>query len=114
MIYNFVVIIMARAGLQDKKWNSFLSNFQVEISFFLIFSTLNAKPFKLYSSDPPPDIFQLVQFSSVTQLYPTLSDPMDYIACQASLSITNSRGLPKLMSIESVMPSNHLILWQLS
>ena len=31
-------------------------------------------------------------------------------ACQASLSITNSRNLPKLMSIESVMPSNHLIL----
>ena len=32
-------------------------------------------------------------------------------ACQASLSITNSWSLPKLMSIESVMPSNHLILW---
>ena len=31
-------------------------------------------------------------------------------ACQASLSITNSRSLLKLMSIESVMPSNHLIL----
>ena len=31
-------------------------------------------------------------------------------ACQASLSITNSRSSPKLMSIESVMPSNHLIL----
>ena len=31
-------------------------------------------------------------------------------ARQASLSITNSRSLPKLMSIESVMPSNHLIL----
>ena len=31
-------------------------------------------------------------------------------ACQASLSITNSRRLLKLMSIESVMPSNHLIL----
>ena len=29
---------------------------------------------------------------------------------QAFLSITNSRSLPKLMSIESVMPSNHLIL----
>ena len=29
---------------------------------------------------------------------------------QASLSITNSRSLPKLMSIESVMPSKHLIL----
>ena len=31
-------------------------------------------------------------------------------APQASLSITNSRSPPKLMSIESVMPSNHLIL----
>ena len=31
-------------------------------------------------------------------------------ACQASLSITISQSLPRLMSIESVMPSNHLIL----
>ena len=31
-------------------------------------------------------------------------------AHQASLSVTNSRSLPKLMSIESVMPSSHLIL----
>ena len=31
-------------------------------------------------------------------------------ACQASLSITNSHSLLKLMSIQSVMPSNHLIL----
>ena len=31
-------------------------------------------------------------------------------ACQASLSITNSRSLLKLMSSESVIPSNHLIL----
>ena len=31
-------------------------------------------------------------------------------ACQASLSITNSRSLLKLMSIMSVIPSNHLIL----
>ena len=30
-------------------------------------------------------------------------------ACQASLSITNSRSLLKLKSIESVMPSNHLV-----
>ena len=35
-------------------------------------------------------------------------------ACQASLFITNSQSLPKLMPIESVMPSNHLILcWPL-
>ena len=32
-------------------------------------------------------------------------------ACQDSLSITNSWSLLKLMSIESVMPSNHLILY---
>ena len=32
-------------------------------------------------------------------------------ACQASLSITNFQSLLKLMSIESVMPSNHLILF---
>ena len=31
-------------------------------------------------------------------------------ACQASLSIVNSQSLPELMSIESVMPSSHLIL----
>ena len=48
-------------------------------------------------------------FSSVTQSCPTLSTPWT-AACQASLSITNSQSLLKLMSIESVMPSNHLIL----
>ena len=50
-----------------------------------------------------------IQFSSVTQLCPTLCDAMDY-SMQASLSISNSQSLLKLMSIESVMPSNHLIL----
>ena len=45
-----------------------------------------------------------IQFSSVAQSCLTFSDPM------ASLSITNSWSLPKLISIESVMPSNHLIL----
>ena len=49
-----------------------------------------------------------VQFSSVTKLCPTLCDPWT-AAHQASLSITSSRSLHKLMSIESVMPSNHLI-----
>ena len=50
-----------------------------------------------------------VQFSSVAQSCPILCDPMN-CRRQASLSITNSWSLPKLMSIESVMPSNHLIL----
>ena len=49
------------------------------------------------------------QFTSVTQSCPTLCDPWT-AACQASLSIANSQSLLKLMSIESVMPFNHLIL----
>ena len=49
------------------------------------------------------------QFSSVAQSCPTLWDPWT-TARQASLSITNSWSLPKLMSIESVMPSSHLTL----
>ena len=51
------------------------------------------------------------QFSSVQSLSHVRLFVTPWItACQASLSITNSRSLPKLMSIESVMPSNHLIL----
>ena len=50
-----------------------------------------------------------VQFSSVTQLCLIFATPWT-AACQASLSITNSCSLPKSMSIESVMSSNHLIL----
>ena len=34
-------------------------------------------------------------------------------ACQASLSITNSQSLLKFRSIQSVMPSYHLVLWSL-
>ena len=47
--------------------------------------------------------------SSVAQSYPTLSTPWT-AACKASPSITNFQTLLKLMSIESVMPSSHLIL----
>ena len=48
-----------------------------------------------------------VQFSSIPQSCPTLCDPMNR---QASLSITNSQSSLRLTSIESVMPSSHLIL----
>ena len=44
------------------------------------------------------------QFSSVVSATPCIA------ARQASLSITNSQSLLKLLSIELVMPSNHLIL----
>ena len=51
----------------------------------------------------------VVQFSSVAQSCPTLCIPWT-AACQASLSITNSQSLLRLMSIELVHHSNHLIL----
>ena len=50
--------------------------------------------------------FSSVQLLSCVCLFATLWTA----AHQASLSITNSQSLPKLMSIESVMSSNHLIL----
>ena len=56
----------------------------------------------------------MLQFSSV-QFSQSLSHVRLFVtpwiaACQASLSITNSRSLLKFMSIKSVMPSSHLIL----
>ena len=50
-----------------------------------------------------------VLFSSVAQSCLTLCDPMD-CSTPDSMSITNSWSLLKLMSIELVMPSNHLVL----
>ena len=65
-------------------------------------------------------LFHSFLISSVTQLCPTLCDPMDrllwhgharaWTSRQASLSITYSWSFLKLMSTESVMPSNHIIL----
>ena len=55
-------------------------------------------------------VFPVVMYAcdswTLTQLFATLWAA----ACQASLSITNSRSLLKLMSIELMMPSNYLIL----
>jgi len=61
-----------------------------------------------FSTAEPPGKpqFSSVQLLSRVRLFAT---PWT-AACQASLSITNSQSLLKLMSTESVMPSNHLIL----
>ena len=60
---------------------------------------------RLFSSEPVLHISSVQSLSHV-QLFAT---PWT-AACQASLSIINSRSLLKLMTIELVMPSNHLIL----
>ena len=73
-------------------------NFTVSILSALLHCTvLNSQVEKQFSS---------VQSLSCIQLFAA----MWTAAHQASLSITNSQSLPKLLSIESVMPSNHLIL----
>ena len=56
-------------------------------------------------------VVSLIQFSSVQSLSCVRPFATPWIAAhQASLSITNSRSSLRLMSIESVMPSSHLIL----
>ena len=65
---------------------------------------------------PPPfypayDVFMRKQMSSHSVQFSRSVFVAPWIAaCQASLSITNSRSSPRLTSIESVMPSSHLIL----
>ena len=54
-------------------------------------------------------LLSLVQLSSVDQSHATLCAPWT-AARQASLSITNSQSILKLMFIELMMPSNHFIL----
>ena len=73
---------------------------------------LNFFPFKVYAfCISSKNLVLLVQFSSVQSLSHTwlFATPWT-VACHTFLSIANSRSLLKLMSIESVIPSNHLIL----
>ena len=64
----------------------------------------------MLNEQPYYNIFKANWFSSVTQSCLTFVTPWT-AAHQASLSFTISQSLLKLMSIESVIPSNHLILY---
>ena len=66
--------------------------------------TSDSKPWQVWPQ------FSSVQSLSCVQLFATSWTT----ACQASLSITNSRSPPKPMSIELVMPSSHLIFFHFS
>ena len=68
-----------------------------------------AKPSHYVAGHSRPYLCTHFQFSSVSQSCPTLFDPMD-CSTPGPMSVTNSWSLLKLKSIESVMPSNHLIL----
>ena len=77
---------------------SYFSEFYLSLSFHLLLYRLWGVDYYAYLT--------AVQFSSVA---PTLCDPWD-CSTPSFPSITNPRSLLKLMSIESVMLSNHLIL----
>ena len=94
-------------------WFSSLgSNLMVSTSIegFLSYGYLSHIWF-FFKSDYFIVFYSYLQFSSVQSLsHVQLFSTPWAAARQASLSITNSWSLPKLMSIESVMPSSHLIL----
>ena len=89
---------------------SFLSKIITTVFYFLAYEVLTAittlAGIKMHTLN--------VWFSSVQLLshVPLFATPW-IAARQASLSITSSRSSPKIMSIESVMPSSHLILCRL-
>ena len=69
------------------------------------FKTFFKKKKNIFQRNINTDISSVQSFSPVR-----LFETPQTVARQASLSITNSRSLLKLMSITSVVPSNHLIL----
>ena len=88
----FFNIVGSRVCLQLSLLDPFFKAFFFFFSFLVVF-------WKWFSS-----FFILISYSNLNQ-YLGLSSRYSFI-----LSITNSQSLPKLMSIESVIPSNHLIL----
>ena len=108
--YLFENILSIHLGLYQK-WSCWIIWLVLFIIFWgttRLFSAAAVLFYMPFPSFPHPcqHLFSSVQLLSCVWLFAT---PWTS-AGQASLSITNSRSPPKLMSIESVMPSNHLIL----
>ena len=87
--------------IQLKNWSIILNFYMMRKFLFILYKKVDIIFYVLIIMV----LFSSVQSLSCVQLFVT---PWTG-ACQASLSLTNSRSSPKLMSIESVMPSNHLI-----
>ena len=104
---------LMQVGLKDEKWEDWWRN---RFDIFRIFGNMGLQTQVLYRKHKNkfelcPTVrdcrrqFHSVQLLSCVRLFAT---PWA-AACKASLSITNSWSLLKLMSMELVMPSNHLI-----
>ena len=97
-----------------RHWNFFcpLSEFQSYVAFYCVHCIFSYSVFFIicyYVSYTNTYLRVQSQFSWVALSCPALCNLVD-CSTQASLSITSCWSLLKLMSIESVMPSNHLIL----
>ena len=93
-----------KCSYEEKEFQKFASSL-LSVCWILRVTHTGWKSTKLYIKN------NSVQFSSVQSLsHVRLFATPWIVARQASLSITNSRSSLKLMSIESVMPSRHLIL----
>ena len=111
-VYHIRGIILdwpTNSGFSTRRYRETQTNFLANPTQYLSFCVWHVSlsiVFKFY-----PCRISSVQFSSFQLLSRVRLFATPWIAaCQASLSITNSRSLLKLMSIESMMPSNHLIL----
>ena len=98
-----------------RHWNFFcpLSEFQSYAAFYCVHCIFSYSVFCIicyYVSYKNMYLRVQSQFSWVALSCPALYNLMD-CSTQASLSITNCQSLLKLMPIESMMPSNHLILY---
>ena len=79
-----------------------LWHFQFSLTNSIIPTSILNNTYGLLTNTGNYSVYQTL--SSVAQSCPTLCNPMQTAACQASLSITNSRSLLKVISIELVMP----------
>ena len=102
--YPLRILQIQRNCQNSNRLFSEVDNLMLKIIWKIIKHEMNRGPFSLYLCD----LFSSVHLLSRVSLFVT---PWT-AARQASLSITNSWNLLKLMSIELVMPSNHLILWR--
>ena len=104
MFYNFLflasLLMITDAIILCLPWEGKISATTVELTKDLITTSVHSVQFSSF------------QFLSVAQSCPALCDSMN-CSTAASLSITNSQSLLKLMSMKSVMPSKHLILCHL-